>query len=550
VVIGDRTAGAKNEIFERIINEVKILAPDFVLNTGDLIEGYTDDLKSVESEWDYIIRQMNRTAVPYYLTPGNHDQWSGQGESIYVQHFGKTYYSFDYEKCHFVIIDNSRYDSIAQIPKAQMSWLTQDLAKHKKAPLTFCLMHKPFWNYSNQAATIHKIFQAGGVDYVFSGHDHHYMSKVWDSITYIQLGPSGSRYKDYNSEEQGAFQNYLLVNIKNNQASIAVIKPGNLLPDDIVTTEAVATIDRIENEAVQISQITIQETQTIRDTIGLNIKNVTNFSLNTTLKWSFDQTAWQIIPESISCSLPAGSNGYYKFNFNLTKSGNIYPLPELTFSYPYFTPKEHRVRKLLPVQRIATCRKATRPPIIDGILNDADWATAQPLTTFGTSDGYLSPIEKTSVYFIYDDKNLYIGAKCSESQIAKLQAFVTGYDAAVYKDDHLNFILQPNLDSITYYQIFINPIGTISDRRCSNDPKTGKSIKDPTWNLFTQIKTNRDQENWSIELAIPLAQFPDYSTSNWGFNIVRFQFRLDKIGVYQVPFVHDPKTFAGLKFIR
>lgn len=550
VVIGDRTAGAKNEVFERIIDEAKILAPGFIVNTGDLIEGYTNDLKSVEFEWDYIIKQLNRTACPYYLTPGNHDMWNAPGESIYLKHFGKAYYAFDYAKYHFVIIDNSRYDSISQIPKDQLSWLKQDLARHKKAPLTFCFLHKPFWNYPKQADVLHKLFKEGGVDYVFSGHDHYYMSKVWDSIIYLQIGPSGSRYKDNNSEEQGAFQNYLLVKVKDNQANIAVIRPGNILPSDIVTTEIVTTIDRIEREAVQISKIALPENHTIRDTIGLNIENVTAFPLNTNLKWNLKQTSWQINPESINCSLPAGSKGYYKFNFSLTNPENIYPLPELTFSYPYLAQSEHLLKKLLPIQRTTTCHKVVRPPKIDGILDDASWKSTQPLTTFGTSDGYLSPTEQTSIYFIYDDKNLYIGAKCSESQIAKMQTLVTGHDAAVYKDDHLNFVLQPNRDSITYYQIFLNPIGTISDRRCFNDPKTGKSIKNSDWDLSAQIKTNRAGDNWSIELAIPLAQFPGYSTSNWGFNIVRFQSRLDKIGVYQIPFVHDPRTFTNLKFTQ
>jgi hypothetical protein len=59
-----------------------------------------------------------------------------------------------------------------------------------------------------------------------------------------------------------------------------------------------------------------------------------------------------------------------------------------------------------------------------------------------------------------------------------------------------------------------------------------------------------NKDDWSIELAIPFAQFQNYSTTELGFNLVRYQSRLDKVGVYQVPFVHDPKTFAGLKFIH
>ncbi len=559
VILGDRTAGAKVEIFEQIIGEVKTLAPDFVINVGDLIEGYTEDLKSVKSEWSYILNQLNRTNIPYHLTPGNHDIWSVKSESIYIKHYGKTFYSFDYNKYHFTIIDNSRFDSVSQISQTQLQWLKQDLAKHKKALLTFCFMHKPFWNYplekdeaqtigeiSNQAEILHNLFKANGVDYVFSGHDHHYFSHTWDSIIYIQVGPSGSRYKIYDSEVQGAFQNYLLVKVQNQKADIAVIKPGSILPFDIVTADIIQTIDRIENKAIKLSKTMIQENQPIRDTIGLNIKNVTNLPLNTILRWNFNSANWQISPESVSCILPVGSNGYYKYNCSLINPENIYPLPEMNLSYPYQVQKEHPVKKILPVRRITDCLKITKSPVIDGILNDNCWIMAQPLTIFGASDTNQVLNEKTYLSLIYDENNLYIGVKCYYSETNKIKTEVTGYDDAVYKDDHLNFLLQPNLDSTTYFQLFINPIGTISDRHCWLE--SGKSRRDAKWNIKTQIKTKLEKNNWTIEMAIPFNQFPNYSKSYWGFNFVRYQPYLEKLAIYQVPFEHNPETFARLQF--
>ncbi len=561
IVLGDLTAGAKVEVFEQIIDEVKTLAPDFVINVGDLIEGYTENLKSIESEWSYILNQLNRTNIPYHLTPGNHDIWSVKSESIYIKHFGKTFYSFDYKKYHFTIIDNSRYDSVSQISKTQLKWLKQDLAKHKKAPLTFCFMHKPFWNYPlekdeaqsvnqtpNQAEILHNLFKENGVDYVFSGHDHHYFSHTWDSIIYFQVGPSGSRYKIYDSEKQGAFQNYLLVKVQNQKTDIAVIKPGSILPFDIVTAEIIHTIDRIENKAIKLSETVIPENQPIRDTIGLNIQNVTNILLNTTLRWNFNSVNWQISPESVKCILPVSSNGYYKFNCKLINPENLYPLPEISLSYPYLAQKEHPVKKILPVQLITDCLKINKSPIIDGILNDNCWIMAQPLTIFGASDTNQVLNEKTYVCFIYDENNLYIGVKCYYSETNKLKTEVTGYDDAVYKDDHLNFLLQPYLDSTAYYQIFINPIGTISDRRCWLE--SGKSRKDSKWNLKTQIKTKLEKNNWTIEMAIPLNQFPNYSKTSWGFNFVRYQPYLEKLAIYQVPFVHNPETFARLRLTQ
>jgi len=546
VVLGDRTGSAKTETFEGIIDEIRVLSPDFLINVGDLIEGYTNDKNTIEAEWTYIIGQLNQIGCLYFLTPGNHDIWSPQSESIYIKHFGKTYYCFNYQGCHFVIIDNSRYDSISAMPPNQLSWLKQDLKRNKKALFTFCFLHKPFWRYPGQAETLHQIFKQGGVDYVFSGHDHYYVSKVWDSITYIQVGPSGSRLKEYINEEQGAFQNYLLVKVARDSINIAVIKPGSILPFDVVTTEKVAMIDRIENEAVKISKVNIKDSQTIQDTFGLWISNVTGRPVNTTLKWNFNKQVWQIVPESINCYLPVGADGYYKFQCRTSQPEVLFPLPNLGFSCPYQLKQTHRVKKILPIRRIANCNKVKKPPTIDGKLDDIAWELIKPLTIFGTDQGDSAPIEKTLVYFAYDENNFYIGAQCYESQITKLSANVTSHDQPVYKDDHLNFILQPNLDSVAYYQIFINPLGTIADRRCWLE--SGKNLKDPNWDLSAKIKTNRYQDNWQVEMAIPLAQFPNYSIDDWGFNIVRYQHRTDKVGIYQVPFAHDPKTFAQLKF--
>ncbi|MEO0093587.1 MAG: metallophosphoesterase [candidate division WOR-3 bacterium] len=548
VVLGDRTGGAKDEVFEQIIKEIEILKPDFLITVGDLIEGYTNKKETIESEWNYVLGQMNQTAIPFYLTPGNHDIWDAQSESIYIRHFGKTYYSFDYQRCHFVIIDNSRCDSFAEIPQIQLEWLKRDLKRHKRAPLTFCFLHKPFWHYSNQAEKIHQIFKQGGVDYVFSGHNHHYFSKIWDSIVYIQVGPSGSRYKNYTKEAQGAFQNYLLVKIKNNQAQVIVIKPGNIIPYDIVTEAAIKAIDRIEQELVQISRIKVLENQTIQDTISLTIKNITDFDLNTKIKWTADSTSWQIIPESAICILPSKSSGYYRFNCRLTKPESIFPLPRLSLRCPYGLNREYEIRKFLPIQRVVPSYFAPKPPIIDGQLNDAIWRSQKPLTAFGNLEGLRSEIEQTAVYFAYDENNLYIGAKCDESEVTKLSTKVTSYDGTVYQDDHLNFILQPNLDSSVYYQIFINPLGTVSDRKCWLEETRG--VKDQSWNLIVQVKVNQAKDNWTLELAIPFAQFINYSKENWGLNLVRYQHRLNKIGVFQVPFAHDPKTFAFIKFLR
>ena len=44
VVIGDRTGGANQQgTFKLAIDQLNLLQPEFVINVGDIIEGYSDD---------------------------------------------------------------------------------------------------------------------------------------------------------------------------------------------------------------------------------------------------------------------------------------------------------------------------------------------------------------------------------------------------------------------------------------------------------------------------------------------------------------------------
>ena len=73
VVLGDRTGGHVPSIFGQIVQEVLRLRPDFVVNVGDMIEGYTEDEKVLEEQWAEFKTLLEPLTVPVYLVPGNHD---------------------------------------------------------------------------------------------------------------------------------------------------------------------------------------------------------------------------------------------------------------------------------------------------------------------------------------------------------------------------------------------------------------------------------------------------------------------------------------------
>ena len=74
VVIGDRTGGANvQKTFEMAIGQLNLLQPEFVINVGDIIEGYSDDKAELNAEWDEVDVMLNKLDMPFFRTLGNHD---------------------------------------------------------------------------------------------------------------------------------------------------------------------------------------------------------------------------------------------------------------------------------------------------------------------------------------------------------------------------------------------------------------------------------------------------------------------------------------------
>jgi hypothetical protein len=555
VVLGDRTGDAREDVFEQILKEVKVLKPDLLMNVGDLIEGYTDNKDSLKAEWDTITRLLGTTGVSYHLTPGNHDITDSLSELYFLTRFGLPFYSFNYGDCHFTVIDNTRWDSAGAMPDRELWWLQQDLQSARNARLGFVFMHRSYWNAARRKGTterLHELFKANGVDYVFSGHDHYYCRTVWDGITYTQLGPSGSRYKVYEQEERGAFQSYLLVNIADATVRITVMKPGSVLAPDCVSLEDEIQLDSIDRRGVTIVPVRLPANQAVDDSVLTTVTNVGGDVLSSRCIWTAAGTNWQVMPETVAVAATAHVSRTALYHIQLAAGANPFPLPAMRLAYPYDTGKQYQIERMLPIQRSTLCPKIM-PPRLDGNLNDPCWKRLKPIRSFGTSDGKLAPTEPFEVYLGHDDTMLYLAARCTESQIAAMKTDATGRDGRVANDDNLNFLLCPNPDSGVYYQLIVNPFGTIWDRKCWTE--NGKNVRDNKWDAPWQIATGRGSDYWTIEIAVPLNDLgspltPRPSPLTWGLNIARFQSRSNAVGVFQVPFVHDVKKMADLQFVE
>jgi len=106
-IIGDRTGGANAQgTFKIAMKQINLLQPEFVINVGDNIEGYSDEKAELNAEWDQIDEMLNELEMPFFHTPGNHDIANNTAQQVWRDRFGATYYYFVYRDVLFMVLDS------------------------------------------------------------------------------------------------------------------------------------------------------------------------------------------------------------------------------------------------------------------------------------------------------------------------------------------------------------------------------------------------------------------------------------------------------------
>ena len=128
------------------LQQVADIGANFVIHMGDLVQEYpeTPDFKRAMLEARDQIRACNIS--PHYVA-GNHDvgdktdptmpTHAATAESLAFFHdlFGPSYYSFDRDLCHFIVLNSQIFNSKIAEADDQWEWLESDLEKHKNQRL-------------------------------------------------------------------------------------------------------------------------------------------------------------------------------------------------------------------------------------------------------------------------------------------------------------------------------------------------------------------------------------------------------------------------------
>ncbi len=555
IVVGDRTGSCVPGIFPEIIDEVKLLDPDFVMCVGDLIHGYTPDTMAVHAQWDTFINFVEKLTCKFYYVAGNHDIQNELERQIFKNRTGfNRYYSFDYKNSHFIILDNTMtyWTQPEEMDEEQIEWLKKDLKKNKNKDNVFAFYHLPTYLYALRADTsdiLVEIFEEYGVDVVFTGHHHEYSYINRNSIEYINVGSSGGGMSDMDFA-RGHFFHYLMVTVRGKEHEVAVIKKGSVFLRNAITAGDLLLIARADTEAIQIEPF-IAKTgmKNISQNFTLLIDNFGPDSINQTLKWSFDPKRYKISPAELPLAIGSEEKKEFKCNLRIHDGSDIYPIPQCALVYPFTYGKACTVRGYIPIKCHKDVKKIKATPVLDGKLRDAAWKKAKPITRLATYDGQPDPpVENTEVYLCHDKDNLYLGVRCFESDFSQLKADATEQDGRSPWDDNLWFFFDTNFDQETYYQAIINSKGVVFDRECRLED--GEVIRNIMWDGPWEIATGREDDAWILEIRIPKEELKPFSEKQWGFNFRRLQPRptLSDAGYWSLPFGHDPTNFGIIEF--
>ncbi|TMV52319.1 hypothetical protein FE783_05100 [Paenibacillus mesophilus] len=179
----------------RVIDEIAALKPDFVIQTGDIIQGHCDDEASGLQEMKEAMELLKQLKAPVFFALGTHDGVVGKREEEQVNQFvypaigqamgstpvTKGYYTFEKAGSLFIVLD---YTAFAK-GDVQEDFIMETFAESAKYEHVFLFAHpplicvgRPFFTHYDFAHTVLREIADHPVDAYFCGHTHNQVSTL------------------------------------------------------------------------------------------------------------------------------------------------------------------------------------------------------------------------------------------------------------------------------------------------------------------------------------------------------------------------------------
>ena len=169
--------------------------------------------------------------------------------------------------------------------------------------------------------------------------------------------------------------------------------------------------------------------------------------------------------------------------------------------------------------------RATRlkePMVLDGRLDDDVYRSVPPLTGFIQQEPHEGQLatEQTEAWIFFDDRNLYVAARCWDSHPERMVANEMRRDHNdINQNENFVVTLDTFYDRRNGFYFQTNPIGALRDQAVT-DEGIGRNVD---WNTVWDSKAQRFDQGWTLEMAIPFKslRYNEGRRQVWGLNMRR-----------------------------
>ncbi len=241
-IVTDRTGGNREGVFEDAVTKLNLLQPEFVVSVGDLIEGYTEDLEQLETEWSEFQGFIKKLEMPFFYTPGNHDISNPVMAQEWERRLGRSYYHYLYRDVLFIHL-NTEDGEPSHIGEEQIAFVEQTLNANPDVRWTLVFQHKPLWNYNRETGWSRvEELMSDRPHTVFAGHFHTYTKHVRQGRNYFVLATTGGG-SSLLGPRFGQFDHVVWVTMLEEGPRIANLLLEGIWDENVRTEEMAALID-------------------------------------------------------------------------------------------------------------------------------------------------------------------------------------------------------------------------------------------------------------------------------------------------------------------
>lgn len=427
-VVADNSGGPRAGVWAESIAKLNLMQPEFVVGTGDYIEGYEDTREGIDAQRDHFMGEMAKLEVPFFFVPGNHDVGRPMWKEAYNARYGVTYYHFVYKNVLFLCLNtNDGPDANTGIGDQQVEYATKVLAEHPDVRWTFVFQHKPLWNEKDNPAweRIEAALQ-GRKCTVFAGHTHNYLSQEEHAISFITQATTGGG-SPLRGAAYGEFDAMVWVTLTDEGPHVANLLLDGILDKDIRTPETAKALALFRaDRAVTATPVLVEGPQFESGASRVVITNPLDAPLRIKVL-SEAQPGVRVEPASLSAIVPPKGEHAVDLKLSADQPLPVAQTQPVVLHWQAFYDKgdntpstEFGGERRITVDAPFAIPARADAPVVDGKLDDwtdLPFVVDQPSEVWHNVPAWKGPQDGSFRFAVArDDQYLYVAVKATDNE--------------------------------------------------------------------------------------------------------------------------------------